>query len=357
MQLALFALACLAAAELGQVVLLHGGVAMVPVAWLPAGLLVGVLLLTPPSRWIGWVVTAFVVMTLDPFVVHSQSIAAALLRATVPCVEAVAVAWAVRRFSGPHFTLNRLTHAVALLGAALLVPVVAALLSATLSLGSPLPYADAARAWWLADALGILLAAPLVIALARDHRAIVDGWRSWRSLEALIAFGGVALVTHAIFAGWFIPLLRVPAYLLPFLIWPALRFGPSGSALCIFVMSVVGIWNTSLGLGPFARPDSSVDDLLLRAQGSIVMLAFSVNLLASVVTERHDALVEIKTLRGLIPICAWCHKVRDDADVWQRLEGYLASHTDATFSHSICPSCSATQHEIADATPAQEWRI
>jgi hypothetical protein len=53
----------------------------------------------------------------------------------------------------------------------------------------------------------------------------------------------------------------------------------------------------------------------------------------------QTAFDEIKTLRGMIPICAWCKKIRDDDGIWQRLESYLRSHTEAKFSHAICPAC------------------
>jgi DNA-binding response OmpR family regulator len=57
------------------------------------------------------------------------------------------------------------------------------------------------------------------------------------------------------------------------------------------------------------------------------------------VKELQEALAQIKTLRGLLPICAHCHKIRDDQQVWQRLEQYVVEHSDAKFSHSICPEC------------------
>jgi DNA-binding response OmpR family regulator len=57
------------------------------------------------------------------------------------------------------------------------------------------------------------------------------------------------------------------------------------------------------------------------------------------VKELQEALAQIKTLRGLLPICARCHKIRDDQQVWQRLEQYVVEHSDAKFSHSICPEC------------------
>ena len=48
---------------------------------------------------------------------------------------------------------------------------------------------------------------------------------------------------------------------------------------------------------------------------------------------------EIKTLKGVIPICGYCKKIRDDKESWQQLESYISSHSEALFSHSICPAC------------------
>ncbi len=53
----------------------------------------------------------------------------------------------------------------------------------------------------------------------------------------------------------------------------------------------------------------------------------------------HTALGEVKTLEGLIPICAKCHKIRDDKGFWERIEKYIQDRTEAHFSHSICPDC------------------
>jgi ligand-binding sensor domain-containing protein len=51
------------------------------------------------------------------------------------------------------------------------------------------------------------------------------------------------------------------------------------------------------------------------------------------------ALADVHTLRGLLPICAWCKKVRDDSGYWEQIEIYVRDHSAATFSHSICPEC------------------
>ncbi len=53
----------------------------------------------------------------------------------------------------------------------------------------------------------------------------------------------------------------------------------------------------------------------------------------------QDAINEIKTLRGIIPICAHCKQIRDDEGSWKQIESYIRDHSDAQFSHGICPAC------------------
>jgi PAS domain S-box-containing protein len=57
------------------------------------------------------------------------------------------------------------------------------------------------------------------------------------------------------------------------------------------------------------------------------------------VQELRAALAEVKSLREILPICSYCKKIRDDEDYWQSVEAYISRHTNARFSHGICPSC------------------
>lgn len=59
----------------------------------------------------------------------------------------------------------------------------------------------------------------------------------------------------------------------------------------------------------------------------------------SLINELQKALDEVKTLRGFIPICASCKKIRDDKGYWQQIEDYISAHSDAVFSHGICQEC------------------
>jgi len=61
--------------------------------------------------------------------------------------------------------------------------------------------------------------------------------------------------------------------------------------------------------------------------------------LEELVLELREALAEIKTLKGFIPICASCKKIRDDEGYWDQLEAYISKHTNAVFTHGLCPEC------------------
>ena len=57
------------------------------------------------------------------------------------------------------------------------------------------------------------------------------------------------------------------------------------------------------------------------------------------VRELEDALLQVKQLQGILPICSYCKQVRDDQNYWQQVETYVSNHSEAQFSHSICPDC------------------
>ncbi len=67
------------------------------------------------------------------------------------------------------------------------------------------------------------------------------------------------------------------------------------------------------------------------------------------IKQLQDALDKIKTLRGLLPICASCKKIRDDSGYWHQIEAYVELHSEAVFSHGICPECMQKLYpELAD---------
>ena len=68
----------------------------------------------------------------------------------------------------------------------------------------------------------------------------------------------------------------------------------------------------------------------------------------------QQALANIKTLRGFLPICASCKKIRDDSGYWNQLETYLRDHADVEFSHGICPDCAVKLYKGYYTPPAKD---
>jgi sigma-B regulation protein RsbU (phosphoserine phosphatase) len=61
--------------------------------------------------------------------------------------------------------------------------------------------------------------------------------------------------------------------------------------------------------------------------------------LTSRISELEGALADVRRLQGLLPICSYCKKVRNEANYWQQVESYITTHSDLELSHSVCPTC------------------
>jgi len=72
------------------------------------------------------------------------------------------------------------------------------------------------------------------------------------------------------------------------------------------------------------------------------------------VAELERALAQVKRLQGLVPICAWCKKIRNDQNFWQQVEEYMGEHGDVRFSHGICPQCFAGHTSELESLGADE---
>jgi hypothetical protein len=75
---------------------------------------------------------------------------------------------------------------------------------------------------------------------------------------------------------------------------------------------------------------------------AVLLLAFA-GLIARVARRERALEVEVQALRGLLPICSFCKKIRDDHGEWEPLERYISERSEAQFSHGLCPGC-ARQH-------------
>jgi len=93
-----------------------------------------------------------------------------------------------------------------------------------------------------------------------------------------------------------------------------------------------------LGAADYITKPFNPDLVLLRVRNHLE-LKNQRDILEQRNQELEKALAEIKVLKGIIPICAHCKKIRDDQGYWNQLEVYITEHSDAMFSHGICPAC------------------
>jgi len=100
----------------------------------------------------------------------------------------------------------------------------------------------------------------------------------------------------------------------------------------VFVSPLIPLWNAVVRLGFFIV----VVDELARLKSAY-------DEQARISRELQDALDKVKVLSGLIPICAWCKKVRNDEGYWQQVETYISENSEASFTHGMCPECKEKQ--------------
>jgi len=103
---------------------------------------------------------------------------------------------------------------------------------------------------------------------------------------------------------------------------------------------------------------SCIIGLVMIIVGAIVFIGVTnpiVKRLSETVKRLQAALDNVKTLRGLLPICSSCKKIRDDSGYWNQIELYVRDHSDADFSHGICPDCAKELYpELYEKATARE---
>jgi signal transduction histidine kinase len=226
--------------------------------WPPTGLALAVLAIRGLRLWPGVLFGAWAVNVWS-----GAPVAIALIMAVGNTLEAVIGSYALRRFGGFRGTFDSLKHVISLvLGAAALSTLVSATVGvAALGLGGIVRSLPAAvqtwRAWWVGDVLGDLVLAPVILTWGRadDGRTPGGAAPRWaRAAEALLLACAVGFASYAVFFGRArapYP-MESPYILFPLFVWAALRFDLRGAALTTAFASVLAVWGTAGGHGPFA---------------------------------------------------------------------------------------------------------
>jgi signal transduction histidine kinase len=278
-----------ATAKLGLLMDPVGGFATT--VWPPTGISLVALSLFGYRLWPGIALGAFLVN-----VSAGAPLLAAGGMAAGNTLEALLGTYLLRRYAGFRGSLESIQQVFVFV---VLAAGFSTMLSATIGvtsgyLGGVIPYAETGKAWiswWLGDAMGDLLLAPLLFAWRRGPRIHLS---IPRLVEGGILILSLGVVTLAAFGAWPIPGegLQLQAYaVFPFLIWAALRFGRHGTVTTTFLVACIAIVRTAQGAGPFAR--ESVNESLLLLQAFMGIVTVTMLVLSADVTERRRAEEEL----------------------------------------------------------------
>lgn len=203
----------------------------------------------------------------------------------------------------------------------------------------------------------LLLGAQVSIVRRRTHRLVaavtighavvlalfvaIDSHSGWRTAANGLVWCGLSFAS-------FLTLRRTEAAVRQVFMIPAAVF---------LAHAVFHAVRATLAVMQAVTPDAAVAGGLQVAgdsEATFFMVALFVSMLAAHLVQRSQELrsarLEVDELAGLLPLCAWCHKVRDGEGYWQQVERYFASRAGVTFTHSICHSC--LEQHFPDESPS-----
>ena len=274
--------------RLGQIFAIVGG--QVTPVWPPSGIALAAFLLFGrrvwPGVWLGAFAVNFSGLLLTPGLLRLVASSAA---AAGMASGAVLAAWLgyglLRRYAGSGNPLDRLRGVGVLLG---LSGMVGSLVSASNGTAWLVFFGFAPEGalgniwftWWLGDAAGVFIFAPLMLAWCGLpwFRPRVRAW------EAGLCFGLLLVVSWDVFIVGTIPFSFI---LIPFLVWPALRFGQRGATAAILLISGIAVWGTLHGGGPFHL--SSLNASLLVLESFLAIATLTAFTIGAVATQQKEA--------------------------------------------------------------------
>ena len=264
--------------------------------WAPTGIALAAFLVLGYGVWPGILVGAFLVNLTT-----AGSVATSIGIAIGNTLEGVVGAHLVNRFARGRNAFHRAQDVFLFVT---LAAVVSTTVSSTLGVTSLClggfanwaKYGSIWFTWWLGDAVGGLVVAPLLILWFEDHRV---SWKGVQGIESIVFLLCLVLVGDAVFGG--LTPFGVDSYPLeflcvPFLVWAALRFEQRDAMTAVFLLSGIALWGTLHGLGPFARETQNESLLLLQAfMGTLAVMTLA---LAAVASERRQVEEALRTSQG-----------------------------------------------------------
>jgi sigma-B regulation protein RsbU (phosphoserine phosphatase) len=186
------------------------------------------------------------------------------------------------------------------------------------------------------------------ILVADDDRTgvtLLAGWLERRGLEVVTAHDGIEAL-HVIERDEELA-VAILDWEMPGIDGPELcrRIRQNADRASMYVILLTGrdartdiVAGLDAGADDYLIKPFDLDELRARVDVGVRVVSLQ-DKLAERVIELQDALSKVKQLSGLLPICSYCKRIRSDGNYWEQLESYISEHTDAQFSHGICPPC------------------
>ncbi len=261
----------------------------VAVFWPAAGVSAGVLIaLGPRARWP--VVAGTMAATIAANLSGDRDLLSAVLFAICNAGEAVLAAWLIERYFGPDFRLSKLRNVLGLTAAAIMATAVSGVggaITFKLFHSTTTPILTIWQHWFASDGLGIITVAPLLIELApasRDRPPLSELVEGALTVVALALVSGFAIFMRSELLANVGPV----AVLFAPLLWLAARCRPVFAAAAAFIVSLSIVWATTFHIGYFGNPGLSMDQRVVAAQFSILLVTFGALVLAALFTEFRD---------------------------------------------------------------------
>src|SRR5216110_3244202 len=301
--------------------------------WPPTGIALAALLVLGYRAWPAIFVGAFLVNAST-----AGNVATSLAVASGNTLEAMCGAWLVNRFAGGTTAFGRpqgvFKFALAAVVSTIISPAFGVTSLALAGFADWANYGAIWLTWWLGDATGDLLIAPLIIlwSVASKRR-----WNRSQAVEVGVLLLLLFVLSEAVFGGWLtISARNYPIAFIcgPIVIWTAFRFTQRETATGIFILSAIAIWGTLHGFGPFAAETENQSLLALQYWTAVVTItAMALSAGMAEHGRAEEALRQSEARTNLAANAAnlglWLWNIRDDelwaTEKWRRLFGFAES--------------------------------
>jgi len=260
------------------------------VFWPASGVSSGILIaLGSRARWP--VVCGVIVAVVADHLIMADPLRVGIAFALSDAAETLIIAGLIERYFGAEFSLDRLRNVLGILAAAVIGTCVSGIggVAASVLLRPPtVPILTIWQHWVASNTIGFIAVAPLLIGLAAALRQRPQSNELVEGAAALTTLAGMTAVIITLSQERWETVVPI-AWLSPMLLWLAARCRPVFAAAGAFIVSVTIVCTTVFGIGHFGDPNLPIDDRILGAQASILVVALSAYILAALFAERRES--------------------------------------------------------------------